>query len=158
MADGSAQQRGCLLEGGDAGEGGNLDDRIVEHTMWGWRLDDRIVGHRGGARLLLSHFVEQGSHAVDAGIARGDDHHRLALLGQTKGLFGPFPLVPHASVYTFTALGHVGFYEAEVILVSDDGISPAYCFEYGGGDVFLAARSDACNDNLSHSAYKDNAI
>ena len=193
VADGGTQQRGGLLEGGDAGEdidgdGGDARRRTVGNSggdarrrsagNGGGDVRRRNVGSGGGAFVLhlsfariqsrvgrvgasstlLSlhpHFEDEGSHAVDAGIARADDDDGLALFGQEEGLFGTLALLLHACVDALAALFHVGLNKLEIVFIAHNGIRPPYCFEYGGRDVLLAAGAYACYDNLSHVACFD---
>ena len=104
------------------------------------------------------HLVDQGSHAVDAGITRRDDDYGLVLLRKGECEFGTFPFFLHARIDAFAPFGDIRFDKLEIILIPHDGICLTYCLEYGGGDVFLAARSDACYDYFSHIAYKDSTI
>ena len=143
MADGGTEQGGSFLECRDAGQ--DLDGDGGGGTS----------GHSGGGGALALHLVDEGGHAIDAGIAAGDDHDGLALLGPFKSLFGPLLFALHARVYTLASCWNVWFNKLEIILITYDDISPAYCLEYGGSDVIFAARPYACYDNLSHSGCKD---
>ena len=190
VTDGGTQQRGGLLEGGDAGEDfdGNARRRTVGNGggdvrrrsagNGGGDVRRRNVGSGGGAFVLhlsfariqsrvgrvgasstllslLPHFEDEGSHAVDAGIARANDDDGLALFGQEEGLLGTLALLLHACVDALATLFHVGLDKLEIVFVAHNGIRPPYCFEYGGRDVLLAAGAYACYDDLSHVACFD---
>ena len=153
VTDGGTQQRGGLLEGGDAGEDfdGNARRRTVGNG--GGDVRRRSAGSGGGAFVL--HLKKEGSHAIDTGIARADDNNGLALFGQEEGLLGTLALLLHACVDALATIFHVGFDKLEIVFVAHNGIRPPYCFEYGGRDVLLAAGAYACYDNLSHVACCD---
>ena len=141
VTDGSAEQGGRLLEGGDAGEGNNL---------WrGGTTATHLTGRMGGAR---QHLVDEGCHAVDAGVAGGDDHDGLARLGQAQGRLGTLALPLHPRIDTFATVRYVWRDELKVILIAHDGICPAHSLDDGGGDVLRTARPEACYDNLTHNA------
>ena len=70
-----------------------------------------------------------------------------------EGLLGTFPFFLHASVNALATVLDVGLDKLEVILVPDNDIGLPYCFQYGRGDVFLTARTNACDDDSSHGVY-----
>ena len=128
MADGAAEQSGGLLEGADAREYLYLD-----------LIRDALLAH---------HLIDQGRHAVDASVARGDDADGLALEGVAEGLFGALTLSLHPAVDTQGIGADIVLDKAEVILVSDDHIRGLHGLEYGGGDILGATRADASDDDL----------
>ena len=104
------------------------------------------------------HLVDKRSHAIDTGIARRDNHHRVDLRSQLEGLLGPLAFLLHARVNALASRSQIGFYELKIILVAYHYVGLSHGVQYGGRDVFFAARSYACYDNLSHDADKDTKI
>ena len=133
MADGSTQQRGSLLEGRDARQ----------------RLDLKI------RMMRCLHLIDKWCHAVDTRIARRDHHDGLSLFCQIKSLPGTLTFFLHARVDALTTRLDIRLDELKVILIPHDGICLPYRFQYGGSDVFLAARTYACNNDFPHIDDKD---
>ena len=130
------QQRGSLLESRDAWQCFHFNVRLS----------------------VTLHLIYQRSHAIDTCIARGNHDNSLVLLSKQKGLLSTFTFLLHACVDALASRLDIRFYELEIILISHNNICLPYCFEYSGGDVFLAARTDACDDDFSHIAHKDRKI
>ena len=57
----------------------------------------------------------------------------------------------HACVDAFTLWFQIGGDKLEVVFVANDSICLAYCFDDSRCDVFRAAWTDACNNNLFHT-------
>ena len=132
VADGGSEQGGCFLEGGDASQRDHLNI----------------------ARPFSLHLVDERCHAVDAGIARRDDHDGLAFFCQAECLFGTFALMLHARVDALTSWFQIRRDELEVVFVAHHHICLTYNFDNCGCDVFGAAWPDASHDNLSHTRAK----
>ena len=129
----STQQRGRLLECGDARQRLNLHVRTT----------------------FTFHLIDKRRHSVEPCIAGRDDHDGLALFCQQERLFSTFALLLHACVDALTSSLHIHVDELEIVLVAHNGISLPYCFQYGRSDVFFTARSYACYNDFLHKSAND---
>ena len=90
---------------------------------------------------MALHLVDEWGHAIDASIARGDDHNGLPLLCQLEGLFSTLTLLLHACIDTLTVLAHKWLDELKIILIAHHHIGTLKRLTDGERHISLVARS-----------------
>ena len=123
MPNGSTQERSRFLEGTDTGEYLDLYPTIP----------------------IFFHLVDEGSHAVDTGIARTDNRNALPLLCLFEGNGGTLSLFFHPGVDTTSRGGEPGFNELEIVFIAYYYVALGNGFAHRRGDVLRAAGAYACD-------------
>ena len=123
VPDGSTQERSRFLEGTDTGEDLDLYRTIP----------------------IFFHLIDEGSHAVDAGIARTDHRNALPLLRLFEGNTGTLSLFFHPGVDTTSRGGEPGFNELEIVFIAYYYVALGNGFAHRRGDVLRAAGAYACD-------------
>ena len=90
---------------------------------------------------MALHLIDEGSHAIDASIARGDDHYGLPLLCQLEGLLSTLTLLLHARIDTLTVLAHIRLDELKIILIAHHHIGTLKRLTHSERHISLVARS-----------------
>ena len=123
MPDGSTQERSRFLEGTDPREYSDLYRTIP----------------------IFFHLVDEGSHAVDAGIARTDDRNALPFLCLFEGNSGTLSLFFHPGIDTTSRGGEPGFNELEIVFIAYYDVALGNGFTHRWGDILRAAGAYACD-------------
>ena len=123
VPNGSTQERSRFLEGTDPGEYSYLYRTIP----------------------IFFHLIDEGSHSVDAGIARTDHRNALPLLRLFEGNTGTLSLFFHPGVDTTSRGGEPGFNELEIVFIAYYYVALGNGFAHRRGDVLRAAGAYACD-------------